>query len=65
MKEEHEPIEILPGNHIQSEEELLKAAGEIGTTIFHPVGTCAMSNINNSEYGDSYNEKSRITDQIT
>jgi choline dehydrogenase len=26
----------------QSEEELVRAAGDIGTTIFHPVGTCTM-----------------------
>jgi choline dehydrogenase-like flavoprotein len=26
----------------QSEAELIRAAGEIGTTIFHPVGTCRM-----------------------
>ena len=25
-----------------SDEELARAAGDIGTTIFHPVGTCAM-----------------------
>lgn len=25
-----------------SDEDLEKAAGELGTTIFHPVGTCAM-----------------------
>ena len=25
-----------------TDEELAKAAGELGTTIFHPVGTCKM-----------------------
>ncbi|WP_250473374.1 GMC family oxidoreductase N-terminal domain-containing protein [Caballeronia sp. GAFFF1] len=36
------PEEILPGVQYQTEEELAKAAGDIGTTIFHPVGTCRM-----------------------
>jgi choline dehydrogenase len=36
------PEEILPGPHYQSEEELVQAAGAVGTTIFHPVGTCRM-----------------------
>ncbi|SMG02616.1 GMC family oxidoreductase [Burkholderia singularis] len=36
------PEEILPGAHYQSEEQLIEAAGAIGTTIFHPVGTCRM-----------------------
>ncbi|AOK28324.1 MULTISPECIES: GMC family oxidoreductase [Burkholderia] len=36
------PEEILPGSHYQSEEQLIEAAGAIGTTIFHPVGTCRM-----------------------
>jgi choline dehydrogenase len=36
------PDEYKPGNQYQSEEELIKAAGDIGTTIFHPVGTCKM-----------------------
>jgi len=34
--------EHLPGAHRVSDEELALAASEIGTTIFHPVGTCAM-----------------------
>jgi choline dehydrogenase len=37
-----QPEEYRPGPDYQSDEELAKAAGEIGTTIFHPVGTCKM-----------------------
>jgi choline dehydrogenase len=36
------PDEYRPGKQYQSDEELIKAAGDIGTTIFHPVGTCKM-----------------------
>jgi choline dehydrogenase len=36
------PEEILPGPQYQTEEELVRAAGAVGTTIFHPVGTCRM-----------------------
>ena len=36
------PEEFKPGVAFQSDEELARAAGEIGTTIFHPVGTCKM-----------------------
>ena len=38
----YSPIEHAPGNQFQSDEELKKVSGDIGTTIFHPVGTCAM-----------------------
>ncbi len=34
--------EIKPGGDLASDEELAKAAGDIATTIFHPVGTCKM-----------------------
>ncbi len=37
-----QPEEILPGPEVQSDEELALAAGDIATTIFHPVGTCKM-----------------------
>jgi choline dehydrogenase len=36
------PEEFKPGSALQSEAELLSAAAELGTTIFHPVGTAAM-----------------------
>jgi choline dehydrogenase len=36
------PEEFLPGINFQTDEELAFAAGNIGTTIFHPVGTCKM-----------------------
>jgi choline dehydrogenase len=36
------PDEYKPGKQYQTDDELIKAAGDIGTTIFHPVGTCKM-----------------------
>jgi choline dehydrogenase-like flavoprotein len=38
----YRPEEFRPGLAVQRDEELAKAAGDIGTTIFHPVGTCKM-----------------------
>ena len=38
------PEEMKPGAHLSTDGELVAAAGEIGTTIFHPVGTCKMGN---------------------
>ncbi|MCE7529665.1 GMC family oxidoreductase [Polynucleobacter sp. IMCC 29146] len=37
-----QPKEYKPGMQFQSEAELIDAARNIGTTIFHPVGTCKM-----------------------
>jgi len=36
------PEEYKPGPQYQSDEELARLAGDIATTIFHPVGTCKM-----------------------
>ena len=36
------PEEWKPGPAVASDAELLHAAGDLGTTIFHPVGTCRM-----------------------
>lgn len=38
----YRPREVKPGPQYQSDEELARLAGDIGTTIFHPVGTCRM-----------------------
>ncbi|MFZ6848903.1 GMC family oxidoreductase [Undibacterium sp. RuRC25W] len=38
----YQPEEMKPGAQFRTEEELARAAGDIGTTIFHPVGTCKM-----------------------
>jgi choline dehydrogenase len=42
--ERFEPKELKPGPEVQSDEALLDAARNLGTTIFHPVGTCRMGN---------------------
>jgi choline dehydrogenase len=38
----YQPAEFKPGIEFQSDDELARAAGDVGTTIFHPVGTCKM-----------------------
>jgi choline dehydrogenase len=38
----YEPAEFRPGAHLESDQELARVAGDIGTTIFHPVGTAKM-----------------------
>ena len=39
----HRPVEYLPGPSVGNDDAaLIKAAGDIGTTIFHPVGTAKM-----------------------
>jgi choline dehydrogenase len=38
----YEPEELKPGPDLQTDDELARAAGDFGTTIFHPVGTCKM-----------------------
>jgi choline dehydrogenase len=38
----YKPEETCPGSQYESDEDLVSAAGDIGTTIFHPAGTCKM-----------------------
>ncbi len=42
--QQYRPEEILPGPAVRDDDEaaLVRAAGDIGTTIFHPVGTAKM-----------------------
>ena len=40
----YNPNELKPGSNNQTDEELIKSAGDIGSSIFHPVGTIQMGN---------------------
>jgi choline dehydrogenase len=40
----YEPEEFRPGIAVQTDKDLEMEAGRLGTTIFHPVGTCKMGN---------------------
>ncbi len=42
--QKYRPEEHRPGAAIDDDLSLARAAGELGTTIFHPVGTCRMGN---------------------
>ena len=37
-----EPEEWKPGSEFNTDDDLSRIAGDLGTTIFHPVGTCKM-----------------------
>ena len=45
----YNPIEVKPGIGHETDQELIKAAGDIGTTIFHPVGTTKMGRLDDPE----------------
>jgi choline dehydrogenase len=47
--QKYQPEEMKPGVQFQTEEELARAAGDIGTTIFHPVGTCKMGRADDAQ----------------
>ncbi len=41
----YQPEEWKPGTQFESDEDLARLAGDIGTTIFHPVGTARMGRL--------------------
>jgi choline dehydrogenase len=45
----YQPEEYKPGLQFQSDDELAKLAGDIATTIFHPVGTTKMGRAEDAE----------------
>jgi choline dehydrogenase len=60
------PQEVLPGKEFQNDDELIARAGDIATTIFHPVGTCRMGvdpmSVVNTELRVHGLEKIRVVD---
>jgi choline dehydrogenase len=40
--QKYRPEEFMPGPKAETDAQLLRAAGDLATTIFHPVGTCKM-----------------------
>jgi choline dehydrogenase len=48
----YQPVEFRPGPEIDGEENLARAAGDIASTIFHPVGTCKMGHDDRSVVDD-------------
>ena len=46
------PEEMLPGTTIRTDKDLEHAARDLGTTIFHPIGTCAMGKVNSVGIAD-------------
>jgi len=45
----YRPKEVKPGTQFETDDELSRLAGDIGTTIFHPVGTCRMGATGDAE----------------
>jgi choline dehydrogenase len=46
--QKYSPEEFRPGDQYKSDDELAKAAGDVATTIFHPVGTARMGSDENA-----------------
>lgn len=56
------PEELRPGTAFESEGDLRRAAGAIGTTIFHPVGTAAMGRVVDARLRVSGLDRLRVID---
>jgi choline dehydrogenase len=58
----YHPEELRPGAQFGTQEELEQAAGQIGTTIFHPVGTAAMGSVVDARLRVQGTERLRVID---
>jgi choline dehydrogenase len=58
----YHPEEMRPGPQYADEAQLIEAAGQIGTTIFHPVGTAAMGSVVDARLRVQRVERLRVID---
>jgi choline dehydrogenase len=58
----YRPEEFRPGPAVQADADLERAAGELGTTIFHPIGTCAMGSVVDARLRVKGLERLRVID---
>jgi choline dehydrogenase len=58
----YRPEEFRPGPAVTSDAELERAAGELGTTIFHPIGTCALGSVVDARLRVKGIERLRVID---
>ncbi len=58
----YHPEEMRPGLQYADEAQLIEAAGQIGTTIFHPVGTAAMGSVVDARLRVQGVERLRVID---
>jgi choline dehydrogenase len=58
----YHPEEVRPGHAHSADEELIRAIGDIATTIFHPVGTAAMGSVVDAQLRVIGAERLRVID---
>jgi choline dehydrogenase len=58
----YRPEEFRPGPAVQADADLERAAGELGTTIFHPIGTCAVGSVVDARLRVKGLERLRVID---
>jgi choline dehydrogenase len=58
----YRPEEFRPGPAVQADADLERAAGELGTTIFHPIGTGAMGSVVDARLRVKGLERLRVID---
>jgi choline dehydrogenase len=56
----YQPVEYTPGPQLRTHQELYQGASQIGTTIFHPAGTCRMGPGGSDDPGVVVDERLRV-----